>query len=104
MKHAPLPAPDAALHSVLAGFAGAWARDAARLSARADAGDERIVYLDAFAGAEFAFGMGDPGRGGPSRAVAAARAVLEAAPERGRAVLVEEDPALLARLRAELES
>jgi hypothetical protein len=103
VKPAPLPVPDAALRSVLAGFAGAWARDAARLAARADGEGERIVYLDAFAGAEFAFGMGDPGRGEPSRAVAAARAVLEGAPERGRAVLVEEDPALLARLRAELE-
>jgi three-Cys-motif partner protein len=103
---APPPSLDAALHPVLAAFAGAWARDAARVMARdeEDEGPRRMVYLDAFAGAEYVFGVGDPGRQGPSRAVAAVRAVLEAAPEHARAVLVEEDPGLLARLRAELEA
>ena len=106
MKPAPPPSLDAALHPVLAAFAGAWARDAARAMARdeEDEGPRRIVYLDAFAGAEYVFGVGDPGRQGPSRAVAGVRAVLEAAPEHARAVLVEEDPGLLARLRAELEA
>jgi hypothetical protein len=93
---------------VLAAFAGAWARDALRTVNHADDDDpgapRRIAYLDAFAGAEYAFGVGDPGRQGPSRAVAGARAVLEAAPEHAVAVLVEEDPALLARFRAELEA
>lgn len=107
MKPAPPPAPDAALHPVLAAFAGAWARDAVRAAARAEEEDpgaqRRIVYLDAFAGAEYSFGVGDPGRQGPSRAVAAVRAVLDTAPELASAVLVEEDPALLARFRAELE-
>ena len=102
MKPAPPPSLDAALHPVLAAFAGAWARDAARVAAEED-GPRGIVYVDAFAGAEYVFGVGDPGRQGPSRAVAAARAVLEGAPEHARAVLVEEDPGLLARLRAELE-
>jgi hypothetical protein len=106
VKPAP-PVPDAALHPVLAAFAGAWARDAARAAARTEEDDpgapERIVYLDAFAGAEYSFGVGDPGRQGPSRAVAAVRAVLDAAPELASAVLAEEDPALLARFRAELE-
>lgn len=107
MKPAPPPTPDAALHPVLAAFAGAWARDAAHAVAHADedeAAPRRIVYLDAFAGAEYVFGVGDPARQGPSRAVTAARAVLDAAPEHARAVLVEEDPALLARFRAELEA
>ena len=105
MTAAPPPSPDAALHPVLAAFAGAWAHDAVRAAARADEGDpRRIVYVDAFCGAEYVFGVGDPGRQGPSRAVAAARAVLEAAPEHASAVLVEEDPGLLARLRAELEA
>ena len=100
MKPAPPPAPDAALHTVLAAFAGAWARDAER----GDSGAcRRIVYVDAFAGAEYSFGVGNPGWRGPSRAVAAVRAVLDAAPELASAVLVEEDPALLARFRAELE-
>lgn len=101
MKPVPPPSLDAALHPVLAAFAGAWARDAARVIV--EEGPRGIVYVDAFAGAEYVFGVGDPGRQGPSRAVAAARAVLEAAPEHARAVLVEEDPGLLARLRAELE-
>ncbi len=100
MKPAP-PAPDAALHPVLAAFAGAWARDAAR--APEDDAGARIVYVDAYAGAEYSFAVGDPGRQGPSRAVAAVRAVLDAAPGLASAVLVEEDPALLARFRGELE-
>ena len=107
VKPAPPAATDAALHPVLAAFAGAWARDAARAAARAEEDEPgapgRIVYVDAFAGAEYSFGVGDPGRQGPSRAVAAVRAVLDAAPELASAVLVEEDPALLARFRAELE-
>jgi len=107
VKPAPPPAPDAALHPVLAAFAGAWARDAVRAAARPEeegpGAPGRIVYLDAFAGAEYSFGVGDPGRQGPSRAVAAVRAVLDAAPDLASAVLVEEDPALLARFRAELE-
>ena len=103
MNPAPPPAPDAALHPVLAAFAGAWARDAARAQADDAGAPRRLVYVDAFAGAEYSFGVGDPGRQGPSRAVAAARAVLDAAPELASAVLVEEDPALLARFRAELE-
>lgn len=102
MKPVPPPAPDAALHPVLAAFAGAWARDAARAAAE-DEPPRRIVYVDAFAGAEYSFGVGDPGRQGPSRAVAGVCAVLDAAPELASAVVVEEDPALLARFRAELE-
>ena len=95
------PFPEAALRALLAGTVAAWAR------ALSSAGDEpRGVYVDAFAGAEFAFGTGvrrDAAE--PTRAGTALRALDEGcaglAPP--AAAFVEEDPAHLQRVYAELE-
>lgn len=87
------PSPVQLLDAVLPAFAGDWVR-----AARGEA-EPPVVYVDAFAGAEWRFGTGDPGRSGGARAVSA---VLAAADAGAVGVLVEEDPALLARLRADL--
>jgi hypothetical protein len=88
--------PEAALRAVLAGVVAAWAR-----SGVSSAGDEpRRWYVDAFAGAEFAFGAGVArGAGDETRAAAALRALEGDV----TAVLVDEDPAYLQRIYAELE-
>ncbi|HEX6749848.1 MAG TPA: hypothetical protein VF092_21325 [Longimicrobium sp.] len=91
------PFPEAALRAVLAGTVAAWARSGDAPSA----GDEpRRCYVDTFAGAEWAFGTGVArGAGDEMRATAALRAL----DERVTTVLIEEDPAHLQRLYAELE-
>ncbi|HEX8903963.1 MAG TPA: hypothetical protein VF771_03935, partial [Longimicrobiaceae bacterium] len=88
------PFSEAALRAVLAGAVAAWAR-------APSAGDEpRRWYVDAFAGAEFQFGTGVArAPADETRATAAVRALGEGV----TAVLVEEDPAHLQRLYAELE-
>ena len=117
---APAAFPDAALREVLARLAAEWARASAR-RARVSGEDEgpdegseggeaeearperrRRVYVDAFAGAEFAFGAGvgrEPGE--ETRAAAVARALAEG--PRAAMVFLDEDPAHLARLDRELE-
>jgi three-Cys-motif partner protein len=91
------PFPESALRAVLAGTVAAWARSGDATSAE---DEPRRSYVDAFAGAEFAFGTGVArGAGEEMRAIAAIRAVDEGV----TAVLVEEDPAHLQRLYAELE-
>jgi hypothetical protein len=91
------PFPEAALRAVLAAAVAAWQRS----GEPASAGDEpRRWYVDAFAGAEFQFGTGVlRDTADPARATAAVRALGD----RAMAVLVEEDPAHLQRLYAELE-
>lgn len=86
-----LAPPDPLLDALIPRFVGEWACAAA--------GQAPVCYVDAFAGAEWVFGMGDPGRGDGSRAVSAVLAAVEAG---AGCVLVEEDPALLARLRLDL--
>ncbi|HEX8244916.1 MAG TPA: hypothetical protein VF541_15515, partial [Longimicrobium sp.] len=91
------PFPEAALRAVLAGAVAAWVRTGDAASA---GGEPRRWYVDAFAGAEFQFGTGVlRGPSDETRAAAALRALDEGA----TAVLVEEDPAHLQRLYAELE-
>ncbi|HEU0051872.1 MAG TPA: hypothetical protein VFQ39_01800, partial [Longimicrobium sp.] len=93
------PFPDAALRALLARFAAA----AARVEAEGETEAPHFVYVDAFAGAEFAFGTGvarateDETRSG---AVVRAVETVDAA---ANCVLVEEDPAHLQRVYACLE-
>ena len=119
MSQSPTPFPDAPLRAVLARFAAARARAAALRTARAEdaseegaeenvptaSGGTRFAYLDAFAGAEFAFGTGVARAADEeTRAAAVLRALAEAAPEvAATAALVEEDPAYLQRIYADLE-
>lgn len=103
MTAATPPFPEAALRAALTAAVAAWAADDG-----ASAGDEpRRVYVDAFAGAELQFGGGVWREAGePTRAEAALRA-LDAAcagpAPRPVALFVEEDPAHLARIYADLE-
>lgn len=93
--------PEAELRALLAAAVAAWAS-----AEVASAGDEpRRVYVDAFAGAELQFGAGARREAWePLRAEAVLRA-LDGAPD-GRtptALFVEEDPAHLQRIYADLE-
>jgi len=97
------PFPEAALRAALTAAVAAWA---AREGGNAG-GEPRRVYVDAFAGAELQFGVGvlrDAAE--PTRAEAALRA-LDAAcagpAPRPVALFVEEDPAHLQRIYADLE-
>lgn len=97
------PFPEAALRAVLAGTVAAWAGARPEPSS---AGDEpRRLYLDAFAGAEFQFGTGVARSGDEeTRAAAAFRALNQAdIASPPNVVFVEEDPAHLQRIYAELE-
>lgn len=101
MTPSPPPVPEAELRALLASRVAAWAAVDG-----ASAGDEpRRVYVDAFAGAELQFGSGvarEPHE--PTRA-AIALETLDAASAgtAPRALFVEEDPAHLQRIYAELE-
>lgn len=96
------PFPETALRAVLAGCVAAWAREASG----DDSGDEpRLLYVDAFAGAEFQFGAGTArGAEDETRAAAAMRA-LDSATEgsSANAIFAEEDPAHVQRVYADLE-
>ncbi|HEX8692997.1 MAG TPA: hypothetical protein VF746_11290 [Longimicrobium sp.] len=93
------PFPDAALREVLGGCVAAWARGAA------GDGEARLLYVDGFAGAELQFGSGVARAAEEeTRAAAAVRALDSAAGgARANAVLVEEDPAYVQRVYADLE-
>ena len=98
------PFPESALRAVLARFAAAWARAS---SPPAEPGEDdsdrerkRLVYVDAFAGAELQFGTG---AGRESGEETRAAAVVRALGEDAVVVLVEEDPAYLDRVREDLE-
>ena len=98
MTTASPPFPEADLRAVLAGAVAAWARSA---------GDApRLLYVDAFAGAELQFGTGVARGAGEPRAPSghpgARRRVRRSRAVRHRAVR-EEDPAHLQRIYAELE-
>ncbi|HET7462534.1 MAG TPA: hypothetical protein VFJ82_14870 [Longimicrobium sp.] len=99
MTAATPPFPEAALRAVLAGTVAAWAGSSS-------AGDEpRRLYLDGFAGAEFQFGTGVARSGDDETRVAAAVRALDGAASEPppTAVFIEEDPAHLGRIYAELE-
>ncbi|HEX9939686.1 MAG TPA: hypothetical protein VGB15_21305 [Longimicrobium sp.] len=92
------PFPEAALRAVLAGTVAAWAD----LPSAED--EPRRLYLDAFAGAEFQFGTGvERAADEETRAGAAIRALDSAGAAPPVALFVEEDPAHLGRIYAELE-
>jgi hypothetical protein len=90
--------PEAALRAVLAGTVAAWAD----LPSAED--EPRWLYLDAFAGAEFQFGTGvERAADEETRAGVAVRALDSAGAAPPVALFVEEDPAHLGRIYAELE-
>lgn len=107
------PFPDRALKDALARFAAARARSLApEGGGEGDGGAARegenarsFVFVDAFAGAELQFGSGVAREEGEeTRAAAVLRALMDASfdPPAG-AALVEEDPAHLQRIYADLE-
>jgi hypothetical protein len=102
----PAAFPESALRAVLAGCVGAWARSASRPTAEGGGDTPRLLYVDAFAGAELQFGTGVSRAGDEeTRAAAAVRALAEAdGAATVHAVFVEEDPAHLQRIYADLES
>jgi hypothetical protein len=83
--------PARSLDSLIPDFVGEWVRAAAAFPGR-----EAVRYVDAFGGAEFTFGQ--PARSGKRSAAAA----LAAAESGAVAVLIEEDPGLVTRLRGAL--
>jgi three-Cys-motif partner protein len=96
--------PESALRAVLAGCVSAWARSAA--PAGAEGGDPpRLLYVDGFAGAELAFGTGVARAAEEETRAAAAIRALDAAAgaAAANALFVEEDPAHLQRVYADLE-
>jgi len=97
------PFPEAALRAVLAAAVAAWAREPCASAEDAP----RLLYVDAFAGAELQFGTGVHREARePTRADAAIRALDAACADAGpcaTALFVEEDPAHLQRIYAELE-
>jgi len=102
----PTAFPESVLRAVLAGCVGAWARSASRPPAEGGGDTPRLLYVDAFAGAELQFGTGVSRAGDEeTRAAAAVRALAEAdGAATVHAVFVEEDPAHLRRIYADLES
>lgn len=103
MTAATPPFPEAALRAVLAGTVAAWA--GARPGSPSAEDEPRRLYLDAFAGAEFQFGTGVARSGeDETRASAAFRALDGSGSEPPPTVVyIEEDPAHLGRVYAELE-
>jgi hypothetical protein len=95
------PFPEAALRALLVSRVAAWgAADGASAG-----GETRRVYVDAFAGAELQFGSGVAREAPePTRAATVLEALDDACAETApRALFVEEDPAHLQRIYAELE-
>ncbi|HEU4559682.1 MAG TPA: hypothetical protein VFS20_17650, partial [Longimicrobium sp.] len=92
------PFPEAALRAVLAGMVAAWA------DVPSAEDEPRRLYLDAFAGAEFQFGTGVERAGDEeTRAGAAVRELDSTGAAPLVTLFVEEDPAHLGRIYAELE-
>jgi len=101
------PFPEAALRAVLSAAVAAWMQDSTADPSPSAGDAPRRIYVDAFAGAELQFGTGVQREAWePTRAEAAIRALDRAGAgptPRPVAAFVEEDPAHLQRIYAELE-